>query len=65
MFVCNFFKAVFRQISLIRYRYNYRVSVPVKPGFRSRPVLGRLQLREFFIRSRLRLLVKKNMILEF
>ena len=32
-------------------------------GFRNRPVLGRLQLREFFIRSQL--LVKENMIFEF
>ena len=35
--------------------------VPLQAGFRSRPVLGRL--REFFIR--LRLMVKKNIILEF
>ena len=34
-------------------------------GFQSRPVLGRLRLREFFIRSRLRLLVKENIMLEF
>ena len=37
----------------------------IAAGFRSRPVLGRLRLREFFIRSRLRLLVKENIILEF
>ena len=36
-------------------------------GFQSRPVLRRLRLREFFIPSRLRLLllVKENIILEF
>ena len=34
-------------------------------GFRSRPVLGRLRLREFFFRSRLRLLLKENIILDF
>ena len=34
-------------------------------GFRSRPVLERLRLREFSTRSWIRLLVKENIILEF
>ena len=37
----------------------------LESGFRRRSVLGRLRLREFLIRSRLRLLVKENIILEF
>ena len=38
-------------------------TVPNTAGFRSRPVLGRL--REFSIRSRLQLLVKEKIMLEF
>ena len=35
------------------------------PGFWSRPVLGRLRIREFSTLNRLRLLVKENIIFEF
>ena len=37
----------------------------LEPGFWSRPVLGRLRLRESSTRSRLRLLVKENKSLDF
>ena len=53
---------------LIIYMYSYANNGTVYvPGFRSRPVLGRLRLREFSAqnRLRLRLLVKEKIILEF
>ena len=63
---------IFTYYYCLQFIVQYSLYLPVQcemmlmqTGFRNQSVQGRLRLREFFIRSRLRLLVKENKSLDF